>query len=142
MRGVVLLLDALLTIIRDKTTPRSDFIFYSDRIIRLLVEEGSFAFTFQRRLPLLIASLLQDSTISRRMKSLFKRRREWNTAASRSKAASAEFRSSELAKRWKLGCVNAVEVSESERFSFREMKRLPSRSSVSGNFGEQRSKGG
>ncbi|KDN41973.1 PRTase-like protein [Tilletiaria anomala UBC 951] len=33
-------LDALLTIIRDKNTPRSDFIFYSDRIIRLLVEEG------------------------------------------------------------------------------------------------------
>ncbi|EPQ31379.1 uncharacterized protein PFL1_00714 [Pseudozyma flocculosa PF-1] len=33
-------LDALLTIIRNKDTPRSDFIFYSDRIIRLLVEEG------------------------------------------------------------------------------------------------------
>ncbi|WFD40230.1 uracil phosphoribosyltransferase [Malassezia japonica] len=33
-------LHALLTIIRDKDTPRSDFIFYSDRIIRLLVEEG------------------------------------------------------------------------------------------------------
>ena len=33
-------LDALLTIIRDKGTSRSDFIFYSDRIIRLLVEEG------------------------------------------------------------------------------------------------------
>ncbi|KAH8929453.1 putative FUR1-uracil phosphoribosyltransferase [Atractiella rhizophila] len=33
-------LDALLTIIRDKDTPRGDFIFYSDRIIRLLVEEG------------------------------------------------------------------------------------------------------
>ena len=33
-------LHALLTIIRDKNTPRSDFIFYSDRIIRLLVEEG------------------------------------------------------------------------------------------------------
>ncbi|SNX85863.1 probable FUR1 - uracil phosphoribosyltransferase [Melanopsichium pennsylvanicum] len=33
-------LDALLTIIRDTGTPRSDFIFYSDRIIRLLVEEG------------------------------------------------------------------------------------------------------
>ncbi|CCD25625.1 uracil phosphoribosyltransferase NDAI_0F03070 [Naumovozyma dairenensis CBS 421] len=30
----------LFTIIRDKTTSRSDFIFYSDRIIRLLVEEG------------------------------------------------------------------------------------------------------
>lgn len=34
-------IDSLLTIIRDKTTPRSDFIFYSDRIIRLLVEEGT-----------------------------------------------------------------------------------------------------
>ncbi|PWN92359.1 PRTase-like protein [Acaromyces ingoldii] len=33
-------LDALLTIIRDESTSRSDFIFYSDRIIRLLVEEG------------------------------------------------------------------------------------------------------
>lgn len=33
-------LDALLTIIRDASTTRSDFIFYSDRIIRLLVEEG------------------------------------------------------------------------------------------------------
>lgn len=33
-------LEALLTIIRDQTTARSDFIFYSDRIIRLLVEEG------------------------------------------------------------------------------------------------------
>ena len=34
-------LDALLTIIRDEDTSRSDFIFYSDRIIRLLVEEGA-----------------------------------------------------------------------------------------------------
>lgn len=33
-------LHSLLTIIRDKNTQRSDFIFYSDRIIRLLVEEG------------------------------------------------------------------------------------------------------
>ncbi|KAK1770577.1 uracil phosphoribosyltransferase [Phialemonium atrogriseum] len=31
---------ALLTIIRDKNTDRGDFIFYSNRIIRLLVEEG------------------------------------------------------------------------------------------------------
>lgn len=31
---------ALYTIIRDLSTRRSDFIFYSDRIIRLLVEEG------------------------------------------------------------------------------------------------------
>ncbi|KAK0541070.1 Uracil phosphoribosyltransferase, synthesizes UMP from uracil [Tilletia horrida] len=33
-------LNALLTIIRDQATPREQFIFYSDRIIRLLVEEG------------------------------------------------------------------------------------------------------
>ncbi|OAA66217.1 uracil phosphoribosyltransferase [Cordyceps fumosorosea ARSEF 2679] len=31
---------ALLSIIRNKTTDRADFIFYSNRIIRLLVEEG------------------------------------------------------------------------------------------------------
>lgn len=31
---------ALLTMIRDKNTARADFIFYSNRIIRLLVEEG------------------------------------------------------------------------------------------------------
>lgn len=31
---------ALLTMIRDQDTPRADFIFYSNRIIRLLVEEG------------------------------------------------------------------------------------------------------
>lgn len=34
-------LAGLLTIIRDKNTARGDFIFYSDRIIRLLVEEGA-----------------------------------------------------------------------------------------------------
>lgn len=33
-------LEALYTIIRNKETSRGDFIFYSDRIIRLLVEEG------------------------------------------------------------------------------------------------------
>ncbi|KAG0271505.1 Uracil phosphoribosyltransferase, synthesizes UMP from uracil, partial [Linnemannia exigua] len=33
-------LKALTTIIRDKNTQRADFIFYSDRIIRILVEEG------------------------------------------------------------------------------------------------------
>ncbi|KAF8833942.1 PRTase-like protein [Paxillus ammoniavirescens] len=33
-------LEALYTIIRDKKTSRGDFIFYSNRIIRLLVEEG------------------------------------------------------------------------------------------------------
>jgi len=31
---------AMMTMIRNQNTPRSDFIFYSDRIIRLLVEEG------------------------------------------------------------------------------------------------------
>ncbi|GFO08538.1 uracil phosphoribosyltransferase-like protein [Plakobranchus ocellatus] len=30
----------LQTVIRDKATPRNDFIFYADRLIRLLVEEG------------------------------------------------------------------------------------------------------
>jgi uracil phosphoribosyltransferase len=34
-------LAGLLTSIRDKNTNRGDFIFYSDRIIRLLVEEGA-----------------------------------------------------------------------------------------------------
>jgi uracil phosphoribosyltransferase len=34
-------LKALMTIIRAKDTSRADFIFYADRIIRLLVEEGS-----------------------------------------------------------------------------------------------------
>ncbi|KIP10548.1 hypothetical protein PHLGIDRAFT_100931 [Phlebiopsis gigantea 11061_1 CR5-6] len=33
-------LEALYTIIRDKNTSRGDFLFYSDRVIRLLVEEG------------------------------------------------------------------------------------------------------
>ncbi|WOO77595.1 Uracil phosphoribosyltransferase [Vanrija pseudolonga] len=33
-------LQALLTLIRDENTHRGDFVFYSDRIIRLLVEEG------------------------------------------------------------------------------------------------------
>jgi len=33
-------LDALLTVLRDSTTPRGEFIFVADRIIRLLVEEG------------------------------------------------------------------------------------------------------
>jgi uracil phosphoribosyltransferase len=34
-------LKGLMTIIRSKDTPRADFIFYADRIIRLLVEEGN-----------------------------------------------------------------------------------------------------
>lgn len=33
-------LKALLTIIRDRETPRSEWVFYAERIIRLLVEEG------------------------------------------------------------------------------------------------------
>ncbi|KAJ2823991.1 Uracil phosphoribosyltransferase, synthesizes UMP from uracil [Coemansia erecta] len=33
-------LKGLMTIIRDINTPRGDFVFYSDRVIRLLVEEG------------------------------------------------------------------------------------------------------
>jgi hypothetical protein len=31
---------SLLTIIRNAETPRADFVFYSDRLIRLLIEEG------------------------------------------------------------------------------------------------------
>jgi uracil phosphoribosyltransferase len=34
-------LRGLMSIVRDKNTPRADFIFYADRIIRLLVEEGT-----------------------------------------------------------------------------------------------------
>ncbi|KNE92116.1 hypothetical protein PSTG_14496 [Puccinia striiformis f. sp. tritici PST-78] len=33
-------LDGLMTILRDRKTPRSEFIFTADRVIRLLVEEG------------------------------------------------------------------------------------------------------
>lgn len=33
-------LKALMTIIRDQNTKRADFVFYADRIIRILVEEG------------------------------------------------------------------------------------------------------
>lgn len=33
-------LKCLYTIVRDRKTPRGEFVFYSDRIIRLLVEEG------------------------------------------------------------------------------------------------------
>ncbi|TIA93153.1 hypothetical protein E3P99_00238 [Wallemia hederae] len=33
-------LEGLMTIIRDKNTSKGEFIFYSDRIIRLLIEEG------------------------------------------------------------------------------------------------------
>lgn len=35
-------LAGLFTIIRDLKTSRADYIFYSDRIIRLLIEEGAF----------------------------------------------------------------------------------------------------
>jgi hypothetical protein len=34
-------LKAMMTMIRNQNTLRGDFVFYSDRIIRLLVEEGS-----------------------------------------------------------------------------------------------------
>lgn len=33
-------LKGLMTIVRSRTTSRADFVFYSDRVIRLLVEEG------------------------------------------------------------------------------------------------------
>jgi hypothetical protein len=39
-------LEALYTIIRDKNTGRGDFIFYSDRIIRLLVRTPSYERVF------------------------------------------------------------------------------------------------
>lgn len=32
---------SLMTMIRDRDTSRADFVFYADRIIRLLVEEGT-----------------------------------------------------------------------------------------------------
>lgn len=34
-------LKSLMSVIRSKETVRADFIFYSDRIIRLLIEEGN-----------------------------------------------------------------------------------------------------
>lgn len=40
----------LLTIIRDAASPREEFIFYSDRLIRLLVEEGLNFLPFRERL--------------------------------------------------------------------------------------------
>jgi hypothetical protein len=40
---------ALHTIIRDKHTKRADFIFYSDRLIRLLIEEGLGALPFKEK---------------------------------------------------------------------------------------------
>lgn len=49
---------AMMTMIRAKNTARADFIFYSDRIIRLLVEEGDLSLCL---LALLIR--VQDSTI-------------------------------------------------------------------------------
>lgn len=52
-------LEALYTIIRNKDTPRGDFLFYSDRIIRLLVEEGL------NHLPV-IPKTVQTPTVSRR----------------------------------------------------------------------------
>jgi uracil phosphoribosyltransferase len=50
-------LEALFTIIRDKNTSRGDFLFYSDRIIRLLVEEGL------NHLPV-IPKVVQTPTVS------------------------------------------------------------------------------
>eukprot|EP01095_Lingulamoeba_sp_RSL-Kostka_P009064 TRINITY_DN30_c1_g2_i1.p1 TRINITY_DN30_c1_g2~~TRINITY_DN30_c1_g2_i1.p1 ORF type:complete len:246 (-),score=78.14 TRINITY_DN30_c1_g2_i1:155-892(-) len=42
-------LKGLLTIIRDKTTPRDQFIFYSNRLIRLLIEEGLSYLPFEEK---------------------------------------------------------------------------------------------
>ena len=52
-------LEALYTIIRDKETSRGDFLFYSDRIIRLLVEEGL------NHLPV-VARTVETPTVSNR----------------------------------------------------------------------------
>jgi Uracil phosphoribosyltransferase len=51
-------LEALFTIIRDKNTSRGDFLFYSDRIIRLLVEEGL------NHLPV-VPKVVETPTVSR-----------------------------------------------------------------------------
>eukprot|EP01137_Pigoraptor_chileana_P001264 Opistho-2@38648 len=40
---------ALHTIIRDVETPRNDFVFYADRLIRLLIEEGLCLVPFGRK---------------------------------------------------------------------------------------------
>ena len=55
-------LEALYTIIRDKDTSRGDFIFYTDRIIRLLVEEGL------NHLPV-VPRTVQTPTVSRQLQS-------------------------------------------------------------------------
>lgn len=52
-------LEALYTIIRNKDTSRGDFLFYSDRIIRLLVEEGL------NHLPV-VARTVETPTVSKR----------------------------------------------------------------------------
>ena len=40
---------ALHTIIRDQNTPRDDFVFYSDRLIRMLIEEGLGMLPFEEK---------------------------------------------------------------------------------------------
>lgn len=62
-------LEALYTIIRDKETSRGDFLFYSDRIIRLLVEEGL------NHLPV-VSRTVETPTVSRLLKALSQ---SWNT---------------------------------------------------------------
>jgi len=57
-------LEALYTIIRDKETSRGDFLFYSDRIIRLLVEEGL------NHLPV-VSRTVETPTVSWLLKSPF-----------------------------------------------------------------------
>lgn len=41
--------EAMMTIIRDKETNRSDFVFFSDRLFRLLVEEGLSSLEFRKK---------------------------------------------------------------------------------------------
>ena len=43
-------LRSLLTIVRNKETKRDDFIFYSDRIIRLLIEEALNLLPFKEKI--------------------------------------------------------------------------------------------
>ena len=82
-------LEALYTIIRDKNTSRGDFLFYSDRIIRLLVEEGL------NHLPV-VPKTVETPTVSARIAAGCagaQGRRARYTRASASRARSAACRS-------------------------------------------------
>jgi hypothetical protein len=79
-------LEALYTIIRDKDTSRGDFIFYTDRVIRLLVEEGL------NHLPV-VPRTVETPTVSLCWSRAWKRAR-WRSAGSKNTA--------EMARRWAL----------------------------------------